>query len=152
MKKFLWPATLCAAVIGALLGWRAGAFFARGNLTVQVAARVAFEDATGTTERTLESEAFRGTGRPAAELYAEAARIERRFRVGSALLGAFCGLALGIQLLGQTRIPRSRIYFIDQDDCVSCARCFLVCPRERLRLKELAGRGPSPAIAEKASS
>jgi NAD-dependent dihydropyrimidine dehydrogenase PreA subunit len=135
MRKLLWPATLCAAALGALLGWRAGAFFARGNFTVQLAARISFEDATGTTERTLESEAFRGTGRPAAELYADAARIVRRFRYGSALLGAFCGLALGAQLFGQTRIPRSKIYFIDQDDCVSCARCFLTCPRERLRLK-----------------
>jgi NAD-dependent dihydropyrimidine dehydrogenase PreA subunit len=151
MRKLFWLATLCAAAIGALLGWRAGAFFARENLTVQLAARIALEDATGTEERTLESEAFRGTDRPAAELYAEAARIERRFRIGSALLGAFCGLALGVQLLGQTRIPRSRIYFIDQDDCVSCARCFLSCPRERLRLKELAGGAPAPAIAEKAS-
>ena len=143
MRKLLWLATLCAAVIGALFGWRAGAFFARENFTVQLAARIALEDATGTAERTLESEAFRGAGRPAAELYAEAAQIERRFRVGSALLGAFCGLALGIQLLGQTRIPRSRIYFIDQDDCVSCARCFLSCPRERLRLKKLAGGTPA---------
>jgi NAD-dependent dihydropyrimidine dehydrogenase PreA subunit len=135
MRKLLWPATLCAAALGALLGWRAGAFFARENLTVQVAARISFEEATGTAERTLESEAFRGTGRPAAELYAEAARIVRRFQYGSALLGAFCALALGAQLLGQTQIPRSKIYFIDQDDCVSCARCFLACPRERLRLK-----------------
>ena len=57
-----------------------------------------------------------------------------------------------MQLLGQTRIPRSRIYFIDQDDCVSCARCFLACPRERLRLKELAGGRPATTGAEKASS
>ena len=137
MKKLLWLATVVAAVIGALLGWRAGAFLDRENLTVQLAARIALEDSTGITERTPESEAFRATDRPAAELYAEAAQIERRFRIGSALLGAFCGLALGAQLLGQTRIPRSRIYFIDQDDCVSCARCFLSCPRERLRLKKL---------------
>jgi NAD-dependent dihydropyrimidine dehydrogenase PreA subunit len=137
MKRLFWLATLCAAAIGGLLGWRAGAFFARESFTVQLAARIAMEDSTGTAERTLESEAFRGTGRPATDLYADAGQIERRFRVGSALLGAFCGLALGVQLLGQTRTPRSRIYFIDQDDCVSCARCFLSCPRERLRLKTL---------------
>jgi NAD-dependent dihydropyrimidine dehydrogenase PreA subunit len=149
MRKLLWLATVCAAAIGALLGWRAGAFFARENFTVQLAAVVAFEDANGLTEHSLESEAFRGTGRPAAELYAEAAQIERRFRVGSALLGAFCGLALGAQLLGQTRIPRSRIYFIDQDDCVSCARCFLSCPRERLRLKTIDAETPRRADAER---
>ncbi len=150
MRKLFWLATLCAAAIGALLGWRAGAFFARENFTVQLAARIALEDSTGTEERTLESEAFRATDRPAAELYAEAAQIERRFRAGSALLGAFCGLALGVQLLGQTRIPRSRIYSIDQDYCVSCARCFLACPRERLRLKDLARGAPPATLAEKA--
>ena len=152
MRKSFWLATLCAAMLGALLGWRAGAFFARENFTVQLAARIAFEDASGTADRTLESEAFRGAERPAADLYAEAAQIERRFRIGSALLGAFCGLALGFQLLGQTRIPRSRIYFIDQDYCVSCARCFLACPRERLRLKELAGGAPASTTAEKVNS
>ena len=140
MRKWLWPVTICLAALGALIGWHAGAFFARENLTVQLAARIAFEDATGTTERTLESEAFRGTDRTASELYTDAARIVSRFRYGSALLGAFCGLALGAQWFGQTRIPRSKIYFIDQDDCVSCARCFLACPRERLRLKTISTR------------
>ena len=136
MKKTLLLVMISAAALGGLIGYWAGAFFARENLTVEVAARVALEDAQGLTERTLESEAFRGTGRPTAELYAEAAQIVHRFRLGAALLGVFCGLALGVKLLGQSGTPRSETYTIDQDECVSCARCFLACPRERLRLKK----------------
>ena len=143
MNKTLLLIAIGAAALGGLLGYWAGPFFARENLTVQVAARVALEDAQGLTDRTLESEAFRATGRPTAELYAEAAQIVRRFRVGSALLGAFCGLALGMKLLGQSGTPRWTTYTIDQDECVSCARCFLSCPRERLRLKKATGGAPA---------
>jgi ferredoxin len=132
--------TVCAAVLGGLAGWSAGPFLARGDLTVQVAARVALEDAQGLQERTLESEAFRATGRPESELYAEARQVVQRFRVGAALLGLFCGLALGMKLLGQSAAPRFRTYTIDQDECVSCGRCFAACPRERLRLKGAAAR------------
>ena len=139
MKKALFMATVLAAALGALLGWRAGAFFSRANPTVQLAARIALEEATGTPERTLESEAFRGAGRPVEELYAEATEVVRRFRIGS----AFLGLVVGLKLLGRARIPKSATYFIDRDECVSCARCFLSCPRERLRLKKLSGAAPA---------
>ena len=135
MKRALLLVTIATAALGGFLGYAAGPFFARQNLTVQVAARVALEDAQGLAERTLESEAFRSTGRRAEELHAEAAEVVRRFRVGAALLGAFCGLAIGMRLLGQSGTPRRKTYTIDQDECVSCARCFRACPRERLRLK-----------------
>ncbi len=135
MKRTLLIVTVGAALLGALSGWWAGPFFARANLTVQVAARVALEDSQGLQERTLESEAFRGTGRPVQDLYDEAAGIVRSFRIGGALLGAFCGIVLGMMLFGQSAIPRRDTYTIDQDECVSCGRCFRACPRERLRLK-----------------
>ena len=152
MKRALLLVTIGAMVLGGFLGYWAGAVFARENLTVQVADRIALEDVEGLTDRTLESEAFRATGRPAAELHAEAAEIVRRFRCGSALLGAFCGLVLGMKLLGQYRTPRWETYTIDQDECVSCARCFLACPRERSRLKEAAGSSRSQAELRRQSN
>jgi len=140
MKRTLLIITIGAAALGGLAGWLSGPFLARENLTVQVASRVALEDAQGLEDRTLESAAFRATGRPESELYAEAARVVERFRLGSALLGAFCGLALGMKLFGQSATPRLKTYTIDQDECVSCGRCFMACPRERLRLKSPTGR------------
>ncbi len=70
------------------------------------------------------------------DLYAQAAGIVRDFRIGGALLGAFCGIVLGMKLFGQSAMPRRDTYTIDQDECLSCGRCFMACPRERLRLKE----------------
>lgn len=141
MKRTFLIVTVCAAVLGALAGWSAGPFFARQNLTVQVAARIALEDSQGLQQRTLESEAFRASGRSRRDLYAEATQVVRQFRIGGALLGAFCGLVLGIKLLGQSRTPRRDIYTIDQDECLSCGRCFIACPHERLRLKKAEGNG-----------
>jgi NosR/NirI family nitrous oxide reductase transcriptional regulator len=141
MRAGLLIVTIGMAALGALAGWWSGPFLARSNLTVQVAARVALEDSQGLQERTLESEAFRAGGRPAQDLYSEAAQVVERFRFGAALLGAFCGLVLGLKLLGQTTAERPHDYTIDQDECLSCGRCFMACPRERLRLKKAKANG-----------
>ena len=128
---------LLLPLVGAAVGYSAGPFLARYDDTVQVAARLALEESEDLTEMTLESEAFRDTGRPVEELYADARGVIGRFRLGGALLGAWCGLVVGLKLAGQARIPTREIYDIDHSLCVSCARCFLNCPREHLRLKEL---------------
>ncbi|MCP4618334.1 MAG: hypothetical protein GY844_18100, partial [Bradyrhizobium sp.] len=124
-----------AVLLGALAGYGAGPFLARANATVGLAARIAREDAMQLEERTLESEAFRDTGGTPEELYAEAAGIERRFRVGGLLLGAFLGAAIVLKLLAAGATPNVREYHIDRAACMSCARCFRACPRERQRLK-----------------
>jgi len=129
---------LMLVVLGSLGGYWAGPFLARTHRTIQLAGRVAEEDAQNLTERTLESEAFRETGRAAEELFAEAAGIERRFRYGGLFFGAFCGIAIGLKLLLPARTRREEFYTIDQEGCVSCGRCFMSCPRERLRLNALA--------------
>jgi len=126
---------MAAVLVGALAGYGAGPFLARANDTVRLAERIAREDALQLKERTLESEAFRDTGRTPEYLYAEAAAIERRFRVGGLLLGAFLGAAVVLKLLGEGAAPNVQEYHIDRAACMSCARCFRFCPRERLRLK-----------------
>ena len=135
----------------ALCGYLAGPFFARADGTVQLASRIWEEDSQGLTERTLESEAFRDTGKPREELFSEARQVERRMSVGGAFLGVWCGVVIALKFWGLGRIRRQEEYEIDHAECVSCGRCFLHCPRERLRLKELAARGqpevPSSRIA-----
>ncbi len=129
---------LLLVVLGGFGGYQTGPFLARSHRTIQLAGRIAEEDARNLTERTLESEAFRDTGRPAEELFAEASEIERRFRHGGLFFGAFCGIAIGLKLLFQARTPHEEFYSIDREACVACGRCFMACPRERLRLKALA--------------
>ena len=140
MRRYAFAILLAAPLIGALLGRGTGPFLARAHRTVQLAARVWREDSEALAERTLQSEAFRATGKPATELFAEARAVESRFRTGATWFGAWCGLVLAVKLLSLLRIPRRETYEIDHGRCLACGRCFMYCPRERLRLKELAER------------
>ena len=148
MRKLILT-VMAAVLIGALAGYGAGPFLARANGTVRLAERIAREDALQIEERTLESEAFRDTGRTAEELYADAAGIERRFRVGGLLLGAFLGAAVVLKMLGEGSAPNVQEYHIDRAACTPCARCFRFCPRERLRLKGLAEARANPERHER---
>jgi len=125
--------TVLLTVVGAFAGRWAGPSLARANATVRLAEHVALEEAQGLTERTLESQAFRETGRNADDLFAEARKIKERFRLGGMLLGMFCGLAVGLKMIRHARRANDPFYHIDQEACVSCGRCFAFCPRERLR-------------------
>ena len=139
MRKRPLVLLLIAPLAGALLGRLAGPFFARADDTVQLSARVWREDVERLSDRTLESEAFRATGRPRSELFEEARNVECRFKTGTALFGAWCGLVMALKLIAAVRIQPRRIYEADGADCVACGRCFMSCPRERLRLKETIG-------------
>jgi ferredoxin len=131
---FLALTALCAAA-----GYAAGPLLSRVDDTVLLAERVWEEDSQGLEEWTLESEAFRNTLEPAEALYARARAVERRYRVGGAALGAWMGLVIGVKLFSLMRVPREDKYYVDQAACVACARCYLSCPREHLRLKRLRG-------------
>ena len=120
----------------AALGLGAGPFMARANRVVQLAARVAREDALSLKERTLESEAFRDTGEPVADLYASARVVQRQFLIGGALLGAWCGLVVALKVAAQAVRDPVDVYNIDHARCLACARCFLSCPREHLRRRK----------------
>ncbi|MBL7223862.1 MAG: hypothetical protein ISS72_08415 [Candidatus Brocadiae bacterium] len=126
--------------IGAVFGTGAGPLMARAHDTVRLAERVWRQEATGTKDTSEEVEAFRTTGRPATALFADARAIERRFRVGAALLGAFLGLVIGLKCAGFAAVRCERIYTVHQPDCVACGRCFLSCPREHVR-RDALGKG-----------
>lgn len=124
----------------AAAGYFVGPFLARPHFTVKLAERIAKEDAEHLSDRTLESEAFRATGRPASDLFADARLVESNFRVGAAILGAWCGLALALKLMFVRKVRAQDIYEIDYAACVSCARCFVDCPKEQVRLRDDAFR------------
>ncbi len=152
MRSRAFMLLLLLSLVGAPFGYLAGPFFARASDTVRLAARVWEEDSEGLTERTFESEAFRATGRPAAELYDQARLVEHRMKVGGALFGAWCGLVIGLNFCGLIPVRKQETYEIEHAWCVACGRCFLSCPRERLRLKKLAQRaGEDPSSAGGAS-
>jgi len=78
--------------------------------------------------------AFRASGEPIAELYAEAGQIQRKFKTGGWFLGGFIGLFLGLKMISLSTRRRQLEYDVDSGNCLSCARCFAYCPYEQERL------------------
>jgi len=150
------PAFMAAALVGILALAAAGAWlggglaapFSKVHPTVALAERVAGEDA-GTLKGTTDaSAAFRLTGRPVAELTAQALKIRGEFVVGCRWLGGFAALVFGLKLLSLKLANLRTIYDPDPADCVSCGRCFKYCPREIARVKK-AGPKPVPPAPSK---
>lgn len=153
--------------VGAVLGRGLGPVFSRLHPTVRLAEDVRLaelgqatwlsaEDSTGATgarltgrlkDRNEAVAAFRKTGRPPAELYAEAQGLQDDFRVAGTWLGAWVGLVVGVKLVALA-VRRNRTeYLADRAACVSCGRCFWYCPEEQLRLGLYDGRPAVEALA-----
>ena len=142
-KAILLTIVLCAA--GAALGWFLSPLLARTHYTVQQADQVRFEQSRPGSTPTLQSTAFRERHEEPEALYTRAAAVERSFAVASPILGAWCGLAFALTILSIARNRESAIYEIDYDICLSCGRCFTYCPREQVRLRQLArAKTPTP--------
>ena len=124
---------------GAAGGRALGPAMARMHHTVRQADRVRLEQ-VGRAEGTDDlSDAFYQTQRPKDDLYAEAAGIEAAFRTGGLLLGLWAGLVVGSKLVHLSIYRKRTDYVPDRATCVSCGRCFAVCPVEQKRRKEKAG-------------
>ena len=83
----------------------------------------------------LDAEAFRTLGGDPRQLTADVQMVESRFMLGALLGGAFLGLVLAWRLIALARLPVREFFRIDQSRCVSCGRCFKVCPRQHVWLK-----------------
>jgi len=136
-KRLAFFLVLLPILVGAA-GWAGYALkgpLARMHPSVRAAERVYLEE-TGQVEGTTDvSDAFRATGRPAEDLYAEAAQLHERFSLGGALLGGFLGLVLGGQFLALSVRRRRTEYEADPASCLACGRCYQYCPKEHERLK-----------------
>ena len=117
----------------------------RLHSTVALSEQVRREDTGRTHTTTQASRTFRASGRDTAELFAEATDIQRRFRTGGWLAGAFLGLVFGARLIGLTLRRPQKDYTPDPGLCLSCGRCFEYCPIEHARR-----RASSPISQEKA--
>ena len=123
---------MVVAPVLVLAGWAMGRELdgplGRTHFTVRLAERLHLEE-TGAVEGTVDkTDAFRNTGRPPAELYAEARQILARMRFGGGLFGGWVGLVVGGQLLAHSVRRRRTDYQPDRGACVACGRCFSYCP------------------------
>jgi NosR/NirI family transcriptional regulator, nitrous oxide reductase regulator len=120
-------------VAGIWLGRHLETPIAELNPVVRQAERVRLEQ-TGAVQGTTDaSDAFRNTGRPVKELYAEAVRLRRVARQAGGWFGAWVGLVVAVKLIYLSIRRRRTDYQPDRAACVSCGRCFWYCPCEQSR-------------------
>ena len=117
--------------IGVWLGLRIEPALARLHPDVALAEQVAIEDARGGQPQTEETKAFRASGTATTHLMADAEAVRRKLRIGSALLGALVGATVIGRLIGLSIARTRKDYVPDRGACVSCARCFTYCPKDK---------------------
>ncbi|MEI8241946.1 MAG: 4Fe-4S binding protein [bacterium] len=127
---------------GALAGRLAAPALAARHPAVRQQAHLAAM-AANPDVRYLDAEAFRAQGGEPRQLAADAALVQARFVFGSSLGGALLALVLAWRLVALARLPVREFYAIDPGRCVSCGRCFSVCPRHQEWRKHRGRRGRS---------
>jgi NosR/NirI family nitrous oxide reductase transcriptional regulator len=83
---------------------------------------------------TVEELAQSRAQKESAELLPEAVAVRRRFTLAGALFGVWIALVVGVKQLGFSFWRKQTDYEPDRAGCLACARCFLSCPQERVRL------------------
>ncbi len=114
-------------------GWTGARFhenLAKVNPKVRLAEHLLNPDKKYNENITVEIDAFRSSGRPVADLYAEAAGIMDDFYTGGWILGGFIGLVFGLTLTRISRYKYRTDYTPNKGNCYSCARCVDYCPVE----------------------
>ena len=79
--------------------------------------------------QSLELQAFYVREKTVEALAAEVSAIKRDFRLYSAVVGAFFGLIIALNLINLSVKRTRKEYEIDATSCVSCGRCFSYCPQ-----------------------
>jgi len=120
---------------GGWAGSRLDVVFARENATVRLADTIRLQDQSALNELAFERETFEGSGKKIEELYKQAGILRSRFRTGGWIFGGFTGMVFGFFLIGGSVKRTREFYEPDRGACLSCARCFMSCPKERQRNK-----------------
>ena len=118
-------------------GYRAGPTVARIDPVVTLAAALQHPTASALDPDLRDRlDAFSRTALPPDDLYRQAAALQQRFAGGTAWLGVWLGLVISCKLLAHGVRRNTRKYLADPGTCVSCARCYTLCPVEQERLVE----------------
>jgi NAD-dependent dihydropyrimidine dehydrogenase PreA subunit len=126
---------------GGFLGSRLSVPFSLANRHVRTAEQIRLEELGEAGETTLDSETFRRSKQSIPELYAEALGVRETFRRSGRLFGGFLGAVFAGRLIALSLRRRREDFVPEWSTCVSCARCFMSCPRERDRRKKKRGEG-----------
>ena len=109
-------------------GWLMGAFVAREHPLVKTAECLRI--ATPETEDLYpQIEAFKKSGVSQEAFEDEVQAVIGRFRIGSAVAGAFIGLVVALRILGLSRLRTRSEHDANRFRCVACGRCYPSCPK-----------------------
>ena len=151
MRRVKWVLVAIPALIAA--GIVAGAYtdgvLSRMNPTVRLAGVLQSRSPIEERNMSVELEAFRSSGAKPEDVIAQAGLVRHQFRVGGRWLGGSLGAIFGFCLLNLS-IRRSRgSYEPDRGECLSCARCYMSCPKEheRLGISELFVEAAPPPLS-----
>lgn len=73
------------------------------------------------------------------QIYRKALEKKRQFVVVGAYLGGAAGLIIALRLIGLSIFRPHDDYCTDRGECLACARCFPVCPQQRIRYPQTPG-------------
>ena len=111
-------------------GWLTGAFVAKSHplvSTVEVL-RIATPE---TEDLYPQIEAFKKSGVTQEALEDEVLAVIGRFRIGSAVAGAFIGFVIALRVLGLSRLRTHSEHEANRFRCVACGRCYPACPKNK---------------------
>lgn len=121
-------------IVGGWVGGRAAEPLSRIHRTIALVEQIGVErDGAAST---LQSDAFRASGKSVQMLYDEAEAVRSRFMTGSWILGAFIGLVIGCRLIGLSIRRTRKDYEPDRASCFSCGRCMDYCPVGRKEVQQ----------------
>jgi ferredoxin len=138
--------------VGAWIGGTFSGVAARMHPTVQLAAKwiSAHDSPHKAAPLSPDDFALERARQNPNELLTQAVQVQHKFSLGTAILGAWSGLVVGIKLLSLSLLRRRDDYEPDRGSCFACARCFESCPSELARRGLLPGPPTMGALEGKA--
>lgn len=118
-------------ILGGFTGARLHETLAGLNGKVRLAKALLEPSGQSGQPEAFEITAFKSSGIPVSEVYAEASVVLGKFYTGSWILGCFLGLVFGVTLARRMITVYSTDYTPNKGTCFSCTRCVDYCPVDR---------------------
>jgi polyferredoxin len=109
-------------------------YLSKQHFTVWLAEQIELENKGEILTPGTETKAFRASGKSNVELFMEADEIRNNFAYGGWVLGGLLSFVLFIKLVNLSVKKNRSEYEIDKTACISCGKCFIYCPYEKVRL------------------
>jgi ferredoxin len=137
-RRLGWLLLLLPALIamGAVLGAKLAVPASRLHPTVELAERHVRQQQQPVHygAQTPEALSLQRAEQDPQAILAAAKNLRHRFALACLIFGGWVGLVVGVKLIALSVRPSRTDWEPDRGACLACARCFLSCPNERVRL------------------